>query len=521
MKTTFLPLLAATTVALAAADARPCAAQAAPAASASRADTLVLTLDAAVERALRAGDESRLATAQVEAAEAQIVSARATGLPQLRLASTYSHVMENARAQAVGSIFGQANTYNSNLQLSQTLFQGGRILNASRAARRVGESVRLDAEEVRRDVTVDVQRAYLNAVLAARLVEIQEGNLALAGARVAQVERLQEGGRAARYDVLRARVERANLEPLVIQARNQRELALLELKRQLNVPVEQPLRLATALDGEGVFQAAQAAAAQSLAPSVAPGAAPGAALAPGRAVDAPVTGEAVERRGTVRAARLLAEARRLGVQVARADYLPTINVSATTGYLAFPTGGFFQNVPTRLGRLDAVTCPPGSAEGRLCTEQNGGWFSDRSVNVSLQWPIFDGLRTRAAVEQAQAQARIAELQLAQRREAVAIEIAGARSSLESALALYAAQRQNVAEAEEAFTLAELRFSRGLGTQLEASDAQLARLTAQTNAVRAAFDLYLATAELARAEGRTIPTPPTTATAPSSTPGRAP
>ena len=518
MNTPFLPLLATVVVASAALVARPCEAQPARAALS---DTLVLSLDAAVERALRAGDESRLATAQVDAAEAQIVSARATGLPQLRLASTYSHQIENARAQAVGSIFGQANTYNSNLNLSQTLFQGGRIVNASRAARRLGESVRLDAEEVRRDVTVDVQRAYLDALLAARLVEIQAANLLLADARLGQVTRLQEGGRAARYDVLRARVERANLEPLVIQARNARELALLELKRLLNLPVEQPLRLATALDGEGVFQAAQTAAAQSLAPVAGAPGAPGALLAPGRASDAPVRSDMVEGRGTVRAARLLAEARRLGVQVARADYLPTVSISATSGYLAFPTGGFFQNVPTRLGRLDPVACPPGSAEGRVCTEQNGGWFSDRSLFVSVQWPLFDGLRTRAAVEQAQAQARIAELQLDQRREAVAIEIARARSTLESALALYAAQRQNVAEAEEAYTLAELRFTRGLGTQLEASDAQLARLTAQTNAVRAAFDLYLATAELARAEGRTIPTPPTTTTAPSSTPGRAP
>ena len=30
------------------------------------------------------------------------------------------------------------------------------------------------------------------------------------------------------------------------------------------------------------------------------------------------------------------------MQVARADYLPTVSVSATTGYLAFPAGGFLQ-----------------------------------------------------------------------------------------------------------------------------------------------------------------------------------
>ena len=54
--------------------------------------------------------------------------------------------------------------------------------------------------------------------------------------------------------------------------------------------------------------------------------------------------------------------------------------------------------------------------------------------------------------------------------------------------------------------ATLRFSRGLSTQLEVSDAQLALLTAQTNALRATYDVYLAAAEQARALGRPIPTP---------------
>lgn len=81
---------------------------------------------------------------------------------------------------------------------------------------------------------------------------------------------------------------------------------------------------------------------------------------------------------------------------------------------------------------------------------------------------------------------------------MALEVARARAGLERARALYTAQRQNAAEATEAFSLASLRFTRGLGTQLETSDAQLALLTAQTNEARTVYDLYLASAELARA-----------------------
>jgi outer membrane protein TolC len=44
--------------------------------------------------------------------------------------------------------------------------------------------------------------------------------------------------------------------------------------------------------------------------------------------------------------------------------------------------------------------------------------------------------------------------------------------------------------------------------LEVSDAQLALLTAESAEARATFDLYLATADLARALGRPIPMPAT-------------
>ena len=493
----------------------PLRAQVAPApAVPSPADTLVLSLAEAVDRAARQSDETRLAVADVEVAEAQILSARATGLPQLRLQSTYNHQIENARAQAVGQIFGQNNTYNSNLNLSQTVFQGGRVVNAARAARRVGEAAQLGLEETRRQVTVDVQRAYLTAVLATQLVDIQTQNLALADARVAQIERLEAGGRAARYDVLRARVERANLEPLVIAARNERELAVIELRGLLNVPLARPLRLTTALDADAVAAA------------LAPADTARAMRQPGDVVETAgmreVAPALVEARPAVRAARLTAEARRYAIGVARADRLPTVALAYSFGYQAYPVGGFLQNVPTQFGRVVQSPCPTDEQPTRTCNAQNGGWFSDRGLNLVVSWPIFDGLRTRANIELAQSQARIAELRLEQQREAVGLEIARARATLAAAAALLAAQRQNVAEAEEAYRLAALRFERGLGTQLEVSDAQLAQLTARTNAARAAYDVHLASAEAARAEGRPIPLPPAAAPAmPAAPTGRTP
>jgi outer membrane protein TolC len=443
-------------------------------AAAQGADTARISIEAAVDRALRYADEARQAGAQLEATEAQLVTARASGLPQLRINANYTRQIENARAQAVGQIFNQPNTYNVNANISQSLFQGGRVLAATRAAGRLRRAARLDVAEVRAQLTLDVQRAYLQALFSDRLVQIQAENLALASARLTQVQQLEGGGRAARYDVLRARVERANLEPLLLQARNDRELALLDLKRLLNLPIDQQVELTTSIDAQALP-----------------------ALLASYARDSTAEAE----RASVRSAELVARARRDAIAVARADLLPTVNVFFQTGYQAFPIGGF----PTDFGRVASRFCPSGSDPSRTCN--NGGWFSDRQVGVQISWPLFDGLRAKGNIDLTQAQAKLAETQLNIEREQVALEVAQARAEVARARAAYAAQQLNAQDAGEAFRLSNLRFTRGVGTQLDVSDAQLALLTAQTNEARAVYDLYLASASLAFALGRPIPFPP--------------
>jgi outer membrane protein TolC len=456
--------------------------------AAQRADTLRLSLEDAVSIALRNSDEVRLASALVDVADAQVGTARATGLPQLRVNSTFSHVWENARANAVGQIFNQPNTYNSSLSLTQTLFQGGRIYASTKAAGATRAASRLDEQESRARLTVDVQRSYLQVLFTSRMVSIQRSNLSLASSRVAQIEQLQNAGRAARYDVLRARVERANLEPTAIQSENDRDIAVLDLKRVLNIPIAQAISLTTSIDASALR-----ATLVSLEDTT-----------------------ALPDRSALRSAALVAEARHEGVIVARADLFPTASVSFLSGYQAFPVVGSGIAFPTARGIAANSFCAPGASATSKC--QNGGWFSDRSMTATVSFPLFDGLRARSNIELARAQERVAQIQLQQARENVALEVARARAELKRSRAVFEARQQNSSEANEAFQLASLRFNRGLSTQLEVSDAQLALLTAQTSEARATFDLYLATAELARSLGRPIPFPPTASSSRSSDSG---
>lgn len=440
---------------------------------AQRSDTLYLTLSQAVSRALTTADEMRRARAEVDVADAQVGVARASALPQLRLNSAYTHVLENARAQAVGSIFNQPNVYTVNANLSQTIFQGGRAFYGWRAARRVRGAARATADETRADLEMSVVRAYVLALFSQRIVDIQRGNLDLAGARLAQTALQLEAGRVARYDLLRARVERANLEPQVIAAESDRDVAMLDLQQLVNIPPGTPVALTSRIETGG-FETLLASLER----------------------DVPV------ERSSVRAAELTVEARRAALGASRADWLPTVSAFIQSGYQAFPVSG----LPAWRGEIEVVDCEPGGTPGRVCTAQNGGFFSDRSVGVTMTWPLFDGLRAKSNMDLARAQLRLAETDLRLEREQADAAVVLARTQLARARASLSARRETVGEAEETFQLATLRRQRGVGTALEVSDAQLAQLVARTEAARAQLDVYVAAAELARALGRPIPLP---------------
>jgi outer membrane protein TolC len=440
---------------------------------AQRADTLRVTVGEAVAHAIRESDEARISRLALQTTDAQFRAALAPGIPQLRFQGNNSQSLKNARGDIVGAAFQQSYTFQGTFIATQTLFQGGRIFSASRLATHARDAAEYDAGETRARLAVDMQRAYLNATYFARVAELQEKNLALASDRLAQVDQLLAAGRSSRFDQLRARVLRSNIEPLVLQARNDRDNALLDLKRLLDIDMARPIALTTTLDTAVVRSMIDAAIAD--------------------------TGPD-EVRGTVRSAELALRARQDAVRVSRGSFFPTVNMNFNYGFLALPTKN---GIPTRLGATSGEFCNPPSTT-RQC--QNNGFFKDQSFGFTVNWNIFDGLLTKANVEIASVQRMLAETTLHQQREAAALDLARGRSEFNRARAAWDARGRNSAEAIEAYELAALRFRSGLGTQLEVTDAQFAMFTAQSNEVRALLDVYLATAELARVRGRPIPLP---------------
>ncbi|HEU4561587.1 MAG TPA: TolC family protein [Longimicrobium sp.] len=462
--------------------------QAPRAAAAASADTVSLTLDAALTRALGESDEIRLARSEVGLANAEVRATRAQALPQLSANVAYTRTFAspfggggggitlpdslrfspdstlslaqrvsylerntpNAGLMGIGSLFsglpfGQENTYTATLSGSQTLFSGGRTGAALRIARSYRSAAELTLVEREAEITLQVRTAYTQAQLAQELSTIARAALEQAEAFLAQERLRQRAGESSDLEVLRAEVSRDNLRPQLVQAENAAQLAQLELKRLLNIPAGQPVRLTSPLDAP-----AQAAAEAD------------AALA-------------TAGRASVAAAEQQVAMREEGIRIARGAFLPTVSLQAHYGRQLQPTSMF--------------------AFGE-------SWRGDAAATLNVSVPIFSGGQRTAELQQARLEAERARLQLSQLREGVQVEYEQARGEAERARTAITARQTTVQAAQRVYDLTVLRYQRGLATQLEVSQSRLELLQARSNLAQAIADLRIAAARVQRATGGT-------------------
>lgn len=429
-------------------------------------EPLPLSLEEAVQRSQAESEEVRLARAQRALAESQVVQTRAGALPQVNASVVYNRTLaslfdnisfgppvdpgdgDGGMEDPFASLpFGRRNTWIATMQIAQPLYSGGRISTGLQIAEHVRRAADLQIEEAEADISLQVRTAYFQAVLADAFVGISEEAYQLADAQFRQVELFRRQGTASEFDLLRAQVERDNLEPNIVEARNARNLAELNLKRLINLPADQPIVLSTPLD-----------------PRVG-------------AVNVSELRAVLLERPALQALEEVVASREGAVRIARSARLPNIGASGNFSYQGFPPG---------------------------VTPRDVDWQRDWSLGFQLSLPVFNGFRTRGQIQQANAELMQARLQRDQLREGLEMELEAALGEFEAARSQIEARRATVEQARQALELAELRFRTGLSTQLEVSNARLLLEQARVNEVQALFNYINTLARLERVSGGSIP-----------------
>jgi outer membrane protein TolC len=299
----------------------------------------------------------------------------------------------------------------------------------------------------RAQVVYRVAEAYFDAQVATQLHVIAESSFVQAERTYRQTELAREVGNVAEYDLIRARVQRDNARPGVIAARSQRDVALIRLRQVLNLAPERQLVLTTPVEEARtapvtMFRTTVGAAAAS-------------------------ADTAVDARAFVRQAEAGVVAQQQQVAMARAERLPALVLSTNYQRFAYP------------------------AEGSVFEESWKYYFPNWTVSLGLSMPLFTGGRIRGQEMVARANLDEARARLDEAREAAAFDARLVTAQLEQAEAAYAASTGTDDQAARAYTISEVRFTEGIGTQLELTQARVDLETARANRVRAARDVALA------------------------------
>jgi outer membrane protein len=367
---------------------------------------------------------------------------------------------------ALGDLpFGRENTYRFGLSASQVLWSGGRVSGQSQSASASVRSAELGLTAARAQVLLDVTQAYYDAALGDRLVRIAEATLEQADTTLSQSRLAQQVGNQSEFELLRARVTRDNQQPVVIQRRADREVAYYRLKQLLNIPLDQPLALTTALGDTSLVRAPALVAVVAAAGDTLP-----------------------EARVPVRQAAEAVTSQQGLLRAARSQRLPQLTLSSDFAELGYPASG----------------SPVGT-----------DYLADWTVSVALSLPLFTGGRIRGQVEAARADLESARLRLQQTRERADLDARSAAIQLRSALAAWAASEGTEEQAARAYQIAELRFREGISTQTELNDQRIQLAVAESNRARAARDLQVAKVRLALLPALPLAAQATTSTTPTS------
>lgn len=417
----------------------------------------------------------RAAAAGADRARGQLRQANSTLLPQVNGSANYQRALQlqfqeianqfpdtssgggaggGLADSPLAQIFAAPNTFIFTLAATQNLWTAGR-LTAQRAGARAGlDAADIGVSSAKAQALLDVAQAYYDAVAADRFAEIADSTLTLTERTLAQVRLAREVGTASEFDLLRAQVTRDNQRPTAIQARGARQAAQLRLKQLLRLPLNQPLTLTTPIRDEGAAMAAP------LAPVTMTGAN---TVAPDTSVDA---------RATVRQAAAQLNAAEKALTAARLARLPSVQLSSTYQRFAYPPDG---------------TILPGDFDL---------YFPNWTVSLGLSFPVFNGGLTSGQKMVAQANVAEARARLEQTRDGAELDAMLAVNAYEQAAAAYTAAVGTDAQAARAYAIAEVRFSEGISTPVELTEARVQLEQARLQRVTTARDLEVARMRLA-------------------------
>ncbi|MCF6214206.1 MAG: TolC family protein [Flavobacteriaceae bacterium] len=339
---------------------------------------------------------------------------------------------------------------------SATFFNGFKNTNIFKQSKLSYESSKFDLQKMKDDISLNVLNSYLNVLFNKENLKIAQAQVVLSTEQVDRTKRLVESGVQPKGNLLDVEATLASDEGKLIDAQNNLELALLNLAQLLQLPKEgfdiQDVNVEVTStkmlynDVNGIYT------------------------------------KSLNLRPEIKSAQLRIKNAKLGIDVAKADYLPSVNMNV----------GFNTFYNHNQGKKDDFINP---ITGDLVSN---GFFTQldnnfgQSVNLSLRIPIFSGFRTNTNVAKAKINFLLSQNNLTNEKLRLRESIERAFTDAKSSLKSFEAARKSFAAQTESFRFAKERFEAGQSTSFDFNQVKNRLVDVQAALYRAKFNFIFKT-----------------------------
>jgi outer membrane protein TolC len=412
-----------------------------------RAQIPTVTLEEAMRRAQQSLPTVVQAQSQVRNAEAQVRSARGAYLPSLTANTTGSTSFSAgpSRSDPVTNqvISGDRTSTSVSMGVSASvdLFTGFRRGADSRSARATRSAAEASLTDQQYQAALTATQSFFDALAAQELVAVRQASVKLAEQQLnISVAKLRVG-QATRSDSLRSLVNLGTARSNLINA--QSDVARTQAILGRNIGLDNRVQAA---DDSAFYQTSAVLDTTQ------------------------ITQEALARSPQVQAAEAQTEAASASVKSAKAQYFPTLALSANTSW---------------------------SGNNSL----DYSLYANRGLTLGLSWPIFNRFQREQTIVARLASLDNAEAIAADTRRGVQASLTGQYAALDAARALIDISRTSIEAAQEDLRVINARYQAGAATILDVLTSQEALAQAQVDAVNARFDYLKAKAQIEALIGR--------------------
>lgn len=404
---------------------------------------LSLTLEQAIELALKNNKDLQVSRLELEKSEASLKSALAEQLPTLD-----GNLEFNQRADDTG--FAQGDNFSRDrrlltgqIEVGYDLYTGGRRgANITRSRRQVYLS-KLDVERLVENTRFETTTNYYDLQNADAQVAIAQAAVEDFSQTLRDAELLEQAGLGTRFDVLQAQVDLANANQALTRAIAEQRIGRKTLAQTLSLGQKVEITAADEITESGKW-------AFSLEESIV---------------------KAYKNRVELEQFLVQKEINEENKKIALADIKPQISLFANYNFNGTIQDSF---------------------------ENNEGYADGYNVGARLRWRLFDGGKAFANEEEADRDIDIDETNFANQRNEIRLQVENAYYQMIANQENIGTTEQAVITATESLRLARLRFQAGVGTQTDVINAQRSLTESRGNFLQAIIGYNKSLNELQRA-----------------------